>query len=118
MQTTHFWHQLHLRRAKVIVLSLLLLCVVAKSNGQGYFGLTNNPGSDEKLVSYGFFLSVPVCKMRCARKLLRRLRDSFPRRSIAEQAKRRARDATLQWSVRPCAYTCNAMHIISGINIH
>jgi hypothetical protein len=33
----------------------------------------------------GFFLSVPVCKMRCARKLLRRLRDSFPRRSIAEQ---------------------------------
>jgi hypothetical protein len=58
MQTTHFWHQLHLRRAKVIVLSLLLLCVVAKSNGQGYFGLTNNPGSDDKLVSYGFFLSV------------------------------------------------------------
>jgi len=56
MQTTHFWHQLHLRRAKVIVLSLLLLCVVTKINGQGYFGLTNNPGSDEKLVSYGFFL--------------------------------------------------------------
>ncbi len=56
MQTTHLWHQLHLRRAKVIVLSLLLLCVVTKINGQGYFGLTNNPGSDEKLVSYGFFL--------------------------------------------------------------
>jgi hypothetical protein len=58
MQTTHFWHQLHLRRTKVIVLSLLLLCVVAKSNGQGYFGLTNNPGSDDKLTSYGFFLGV------------------------------------------------------------
>lgn len=56
MQTTHFWHQFHLRRAKVIVLSLLLLCVVAKSNAQGYFGLTNNSGSDDKLTSYGFFL--------------------------------------------------------------
>jgi hypothetical protein len=44
----------------------------------------------------GFFLSVPVCKMRCARKLLRRLRDSFPRRSIAEQ--RRAMHAAHgQW---------------------
>jgi len=55
MQTTHFWHQFHIRRAKVIVLSLLL-CVVAKSNAQGYFGLTNNSGSDDKLTSYGFFL--------------------------------------------------------------
>ena len=56
MQTTHFWHQFNLRRAKIIVLSLLLLCVVAQSNAQGYFGLTNNSGSDDKLTSYGFFL--------------------------------------------------------------
>ena len=56
MQTTHFWHQLHIRRTKVIVLSLLLGCIVANSNAQGYFGLTNNSGSDDKLVSYGFFL--------------------------------------------------------------
>uniref|UniRef100_UPI0040472550 type IX secretion/gliding motility protein PorT/SprT n=1 Tax=Algoriphagus sp. TaxID=1872435 RepID=UPI0040472550 len=56
MQTTHFWHQLHIRGTKVIVLSLLLGCIVANSNAQGYFGLTNNSGSDDKLVSYGFFL--------------------------------------------------------------
>jgi len=56
MQTTHFWHQLHLHRAKVVVLPLLLLCVVATSHAQGYFGLTNNSGSDDKLTSYGFFL--------------------------------------------------------------
>jgi hypothetical protein len=56
MQTTHIWHQFHLRRAKIIALSLLLLCVVGKSNAQGYFGLTNNSGSDDKLTSYGFFL--------------------------------------------------------------
>lgn len=57
MQTTHFWHQFHLRCTKIIVLPLLLLCVVGKSNGQGYFGLTNNSGSDDKLTSYGFFLA-------------------------------------------------------------
>ncbi|MEK0441479.1 MAG: hypothetical protein RL403_457 [Bacteroidota bacterium] len=58
MQTTHFWHQFDLRRAKVIVLSLLLSCVVAQSNAQGYFGLTNNSGSDDKFTSYGFFLGM------------------------------------------------------------
>ena len=58
MQTTHFWHQFHLRGAKIIVLSLLLGCVVAKSNAQGYFGLTNNSGSDDKFTSYGFFLGM------------------------------------------------------------
>jgi hypothetical protein len=56
MQTTHFWHQLYLCRTKVIVLSILLLFFVAKSNAQGYFGLTNNSGSDDKQTSYGFFL--------------------------------------------------------------
>jgi hypothetical protein len=56
MQTTHFWHQLYLCRTKVIVLSILLLFFVAKSNAQGYFGLTNNSGSDDKRTSYGFFL--------------------------------------------------------------
>ena len=58
MQTTHFWHQLHLRRAKVIILSILLLCGVAESHAQGYFGLTNNSGSDDKRTSYGFFLGM------------------------------------------------------------
>ena len=58
MQTTHFWHQFDLRRAKVIALSLLLSCVVAQSNAQGYFGLTNNSGSDDKFTSYGFFLGI------------------------------------------------------------
>ena len=58
MQTTHFWHQLHLRRAKVIILSILLLCGVAESHAPGCFGLTNNSGSDDKRTSYGFFLGM------------------------------------------------------------
>jgi len=31
---------------------------VAQSNAQGYFGLTNNSGSDDKFTSYGFFLGM------------------------------------------------------------
>lgn len=58
MQTTHFWHQLHLCGAKIIVLTLVMLGAVSNSKGQGYFGLTNNSGSDDKFTSYGFFLGI------------------------------------------------------------
>jgi hypothetical protein len=56
MQTTHFWHQLHLRWAKIVFLALIGLGLGGNANGQGFFGLTNFSGSDDKLTSYGFFL--------------------------------------------------------------
>jgi hypothetical protein len=58
MQTTHFWHQLHLRWAKIAVLSLFIFGYIETAKGQGFFGLTNNSGSDDKLTSYGFFLGM------------------------------------------------------------
>ena len=56
MQTTHLWHQLHLRWAKIVFLALIGLGLGGNANGQGFFGLTNFSGSDDKLTSYGFFL--------------------------------------------------------------
>ncbi|MBC6367204.1 outer membrane beta-barrel protein [Algoriphagus sp. AK58] len=57
MQTTHFWNQLHLRRTKVILLFVFLLCSGLNGRAQGLFGLTSTSGSDDKLLSYGFFLA-------------------------------------------------------------
>jgi len=56
MQTTHLRHQLHLRWAKIIVLALIGIGWTSNANGQGFFGLTNFSGTDDKLTSYGFFL--------------------------------------------------------------
>ncbi len=57
MQTTHFWNQLHLRRSKVGVLFLLFFGINLTAYSQGLFGLTSTSGSDDKLLSYGFFLA-------------------------------------------------------------
>ncbi|WP_026953107.1 type IX secretion/gliding motility protein PorT/SprT [Algoriphagus mannitolivorans] len=57
MQTTHFWYQLHLCRAKVIFSVLLLVFGLSDGFAQGLFGLTSTSGSDDKPISYGFFLS-------------------------------------------------------------
>jgi hypothetical protein len=57
MQTTHLRHQLHLRWTKIIVLALIGIGWTGNANGQGFFGLTNFSGTDDKLTSYGFFLS-------------------------------------------------------------
>lgn len=60
MQTTHFWNKLNLRRGKIIPalgLVFFLFCANSLSYGQGMFGLTSSAGSDEKLISYGFFLA-------------------------------------------------------------
>lgn len=57
MQATHFWNQLHLRRTKVILLLICFLGFGIRSNAQGLFGLTSTSGSDDKLISYGFFLA-------------------------------------------------------------
>jgi len=57
MQATHFWNQLHLRRSKVIVFIISLLSLSLNAHAQGLFGLTSTSGSDDKVISYGFFLA-------------------------------------------------------------
>ncbi|RIW16297.1 PorT family protein [Algoriphagus lacus] len=57
MQTTHFRNQLHLRRSKVVVLILAFFGLSFSGFSQGLFGLTSTSGSDDKLLSYGFFLA-------------------------------------------------------------
>lgn len=57
MQTTHFRNQLNLRRSKVGFLILLLFGIGLPGFSQGLFGLTSTSGSDDQVLSYGFFLA-------------------------------------------------------------
>jgi hypothetical protein len=57
MQITHFWNKLNLRRGKIILFGLALSLFVTSSFGQGLFGLTSTSGSDDRTLSYGFFLA-------------------------------------------------------------
>ncbi len=57
MQATHFWNQLHLRRTKIILLLLSFLGLGLDAHAQGLFGMTSTSGSDDKVISYGFFLA-------------------------------------------------------------
>jgi hypothetical protein len=57
MQTTHLWNKLHLRRSKIIFLVIVFVGLGSGANSQGLFGLTSSSGADERLMSYGFFLS-------------------------------------------------------------
>ena len=57
MQTTHFRNQLHLRRTKVGFLILVFFGMSFSGFSQGLFGLTSTSGSDDKVISYGFFLA-------------------------------------------------------------
>lgn len=58
MQATHFWNHLHLRRNQVTLLFLFVFGFAGSGFAQGMFGLTSTSGSDDKLISYGFFLAV------------------------------------------------------------
>ncbi len=57
MQTTHFRNQLHLRCTKVGLLILAFFGITFSGFSQGLFGLNSTSGSDDKLISYGFFLA-------------------------------------------------------------
>ena len=57
MQTTHFRNQLYLRRTKVGFLILAFFGISFSGFSQGLFGLTSTAGSDDKVLSYGFFLA-------------------------------------------------------------
>lgn len=57
MQATHFRNQFYLRRSKVGILILVFLGFSFTGYSQGLFGLTSTSGSDDKMLSYGFFLA-------------------------------------------------------------
>ncbi|MEB2776657.1 porin family protein [Algoriphagus sp. D3-2-R+10] len=57
MQTTHIWNKLNLRRHKVVLLSLVFFVAAIPAFGQGMFGLSSTAGSDDRTLSYGFFLA-------------------------------------------------------------
>lgn len=57
MQTTHFRHQLHLCGREIGLTLFFILMMSLSSFGQGRFGLISGSGSDDKTISYGFFLA-------------------------------------------------------------
>lgn len=57
MQTSNFWHKLHICRHKVLIATFLLLFVVLKASGQNYLQV-NNPNYDDRFLSYGFLIGV------------------------------------------------------------
>jgi hypothetical protein len=57
MQITHFWNKLNLHRGKIVFLGLAFSLIAGSSLGQGLFGLTSTAGSDDRILSYGFFLA-------------------------------------------------------------
>ncbi|SIN96325.1 type IX secretion/gliding motility protein PorT/SprT [Algoriphagus halophilus] len=57
MQTTYIRHQLHLCGREISLTVFLMMVMTLSSFGQGMFGLTSGSGSDNKTLSYGFFLA-------------------------------------------------------------
>ena len=57
MQANNFLNHFHLRRYQVILIFLLSFGWGGKASAQGLFGLTSTSGSDDKMISYGFFLA-------------------------------------------------------------
>ncbi|PZX53266.1 type IX secretion/gliding motility protein PorT/SprT [Algoriphagus chordae] len=64
MQTTHIWNKLNLRRNKVVLLGLVFFLAVLPTFGQGMFGMTSTSGSDNRTLSYGFFLAAHTSTLR------------------------------------------------------
>jgi len=64
MQITHIWNKLNLRRDKVIFSFLIASFFVVPTFGQGMFGLTSGSGSDNRTLSYGFFLAAHNSTLR------------------------------------------------------
>lgn len=57
MQTTYIRHQLHLCGREISLTVFLMMVMTLSTFGQGMFGLTSGSGSDDKTLSYGFFLA-------------------------------------------------------------
>ncbi|SFU04258.1 Outer membrane protein beta-barrel domain-containing protein [Algoriphagus locisalis] len=64
MQTTNIWNKLDLRRHKVVLLGLVFFLAAIPTFGQGMFGLTSASASDNKTLSYGFFLAAHNSTLR------------------------------------------------------
>lgn len=57
MQATYIWNKLNLRRNKVVLIGFVVFLASTPTFGQGMFGLTSTSGSDNRTLSYGFFLA-------------------------------------------------------------
>lgn len=58
MQGTHFWHQLHLHRNKILILTLAILsCLQAGAQGNRWVE-KNNPNYDNRKLTYGFLIGL------------------------------------------------------------
>lgn len=57
MQITYFWNQLHLRWRKITAALFFLFFCSASGYSQGMFGLMSTSGSEDQVISYGFFLA-------------------------------------------------------------
>ncbi|MEP0713079.1 porin family protein [Algoriphagus sp.] len=64
MQTTNIWNKLNLRRDKVILAGLVFVIATLPTFGQGMFGLTSASTSDNRPISYGFFLAAHNSTLR------------------------------------------------------
>lgn len=64
MQTTYIWNKLNLRRNKVILVGLVFFLAGIPAFGQGMFGLTSTSGSDNRPLSYGFYLAAHNSTLR------------------------------------------------------
>lgn len=62
MQTSHIWNKLDLRRYKITLVACLSILLSFDALSQGLFGLTSFSGSDDKVLSYGFFLAAHTNK--------------------------------------------------------
>lgn len=80
MQITDIWYQLHLRGRKITLALLFVGFVSLPSFGQGMFGLTSSSGSDNKTLSYGFFLAAHTNSYRI------KYSDAFMNRTTTSSA--------------------------------
>lgn len=59
MQITHVRNQFHLHWGKVsLFVGLLFVILTSSATAQGMFGMSSLSGSDDKLLSYGFFIGI------------------------------------------------------------
>jgi hypothetical protein len=72
MQATYLWNQFHLYWRKIILLALFSLIFIFPSFSQSRFNAIHSSGQDDKLISYGFFLSghTSTFKVRYSQKFL------------------------------------------------
>lgn len=64
MQSTYIWNKFHLYWSKITCITLTLLIAANLSHGQDRSLIFNPSGSDDQLISYGFFLAAHNSTLR------------------------------------------------------